>query len=63
LLGCCVPDEFQSDMQRLGTNPARIGGKSAHTIHEKLNARTNAVVNIKSNENPHNHASVVSRPA
>ena len=47
-----VPDEFQSHMQRLGTNPASFGRESADAIHEELQTLTDGRVDIESNKNP-----------
>jgi len=45
--------EFQRDMQRFRTDPARVRGEPAHTFHEALNALADGIVDVEGNENAH----------
>src|SRR5690348_119829 len=52
-----LPDKLQSHVQRLGTNPARVGRKSAYAFHEASDPLADGVVNIEADENSHNRRS------
>ena len=48
-----LANEFQSDVKRLRTDPARIRREPAHTFHEALNALADGVVDVEGNEDSH----------